>query len=385
MVMATNNIVDNEVKQHNPLDRSTSFNDEAASADPIVVTLPQQITTSTIGALATSIVVTPMDVIKIRLQAQSKDFFKKKVFFYSNGLMDHICYCVNGTSTGHVHTPNGITAIDPRDTRWYKRPIPGQFNGWVDAMVKIYKVEGIRSFWSGLPPTLVMAIPSTVIYFTTYERLRNDPWCRQTWSNQPVFIPMFCAAVARSISATFISPLEMVRTKLQSERLTYKQIGKAIGQLVQVEGPLSLWRGLGPTLLRDVPFSAIYWGIYETMTRDMHRLEQPKLLTCFLAAATSGSIAALVTLPFDVAKTHRQIELGKIVFTNDETGKQTLPLRGTVHILKDIYRREGYAGLFAGTAPRIIKVAPSCAIMMAFWEYGRKFFGWNNKQSQAND
>ena len=28
-------------------------------------------------------------------------------------------------------------------------------------------------------------------------------------------------------------------------------------------GPLALWKGLGPTLWRDVPFSAVYWAGYE--------------------------------------------------------------------------------------------------------------------------
>ena len=31
------------------------------------------------------------------------------------------------------------------------------------------------------------------------------------------------------------------------------------------EGVTSLWRGLGVTLLRDVPFSAVYWACYEDL------------------------------------------------------------------------------------------------------------------------
>ena len=35
--------------------------------------------------------VTPLDVVKIRLQAQSK--LRSRCFLYCNGLMDHICGC----------------------------------------------------------------------------------------------------------------------------------------------------------------------------------------------------------------------------------------------------------------------------------------------------
>lgn len=41
-----------------------------------------------------------------------------------------------------------------------------------DAFYKIAKLEGIRALWSGLSPTLVLALPCTVIYFVSYEQLR---------------------------------------------------------------------------------------------------------------------------------------------------------------------------------------------------------------------
>ena len=38
--------------------------------------------------------------------------------------------------------------------------------------MKISRTEGITSLWSGLSPTLVLAVPSTVVYFVSYEQLR---------------------------------------------------------------------------------------------------------------------------------------------------------------------------------------------------------------------
>ncbi|KPM07485.1 Mitochondrial carrier protein-like protein 3 [Sarcoptes scabiei] len=50
----------------------------------------QQIISSCTGSFLTSILVTPLDVVKTRLQAQQKEFMKNKCFLYCNGLMDHI-------------------------------------------------------------------------------------------------------------------------------------------------------------------------------------------------------------------------------------------------------------------------------------------------------
>ena len=44
--------------------------------------------------------VTPFDVVKIRLQSQQKTMLSNKCFLYCNGLMDHLCPCnINGAPT----------------------------------------------------------------------------------------------------------------------------------------------------------------------------------------------------------------------------------------------------------------------------------------------
>lgn len=49
------------------------------------------------------------------------------------------------------------------------------------------------------------------------------------------------------------------------------------------------------------------------------------------------------------------------------------------NIVKRIYRQNGIQGLFTGLTPRIIKVAPACAIMIASFEHGKRFFSQYNR------
>ena len=65
---------------------------------------------------------------------------------------------------------------------------------------------------------------------------------------------MACLVVA----VTLISPLELIRTKMQSVQLSYREVGNAIKSSVRNSGILSMMRGLGPSLLRDIPFSGLY-------------------------------------------------------------------------------------------------------------------------------
>lgn len=108
---------------------------ESEGPQIIKVTPLQQMFASCTGAILTSLMVTPLDVVKIRLQAQRNPFSKGKCFVYSNGLMDHLCVCE-----------------EEGNRAWYKKP--GRFQGTLDAFLKIIRNEGIKSLWSGLPPTL---------------------------------------------------------------------------------------------------------------------------------------------------------------------------------------------------------------------------------------
>lgn len=60
---------------------------------------------------------TPLDVIKIRLQAQQKSLISNRCYLYCNGLMDHLCPC---------DPVNGI--VDPRNRSFVK---PVHFNGTI--------------------------------------------------------------------------------------------------------------------------------------------------------------------------------------------------------------------------------------------------------------
>lgn len=282
---------------------------------------------SSFGAIITSLLMTPLDVVKIRLQSQHQMMHKGDCFVYRNGLMDHLCTCFNGPES------------------WYNRKIPGgKYTGTLDAMIKIVRAEGITSLWSGLPPTLLMAFPQVVLYFTTYDKCK-DWFGYHEITNPNKLLPVLSGGFARIIAVTAVSPLELIRTKIQSERLNYNQISNAVKSAIEQNGFKSLYSGLVPTLWRDVPFSMIYWLNYETAkTYLLKRNKRNKLNSffTFLCGAFAGSVAATITCPFDVVKTHRQIQLGqKNIYANRLN-------QNTMFIIKDILRTKGYKALFSG-------------------------------------
>lgn len=214
-----------------------------------------------------------------------------------------------------------------------------------------------------------MAVPATMVYFTLYDQLRSRFISSFSFSESPpLWVPAVSGGIARTLAVTVISPLELIRTKMQSKKLTYWQVGGYLKSSVKQEGVLSLWKGLGPTVLRDVPFSAIYWLNYEFYKKRFNQ-PHPTFTFSFVTGAAAGTVAAVVTLPFDVVKTHRQIELGE-----SDPGSKAKKDFTTISMMKNIYNQRGIQGLFAGIVPRVVKVAPACAIMISTYEFGKSFF-----------
>ena len=206
------------------------------------------------------------------------------------------CRCLDGVtictvSADGVHTPQV------------------RFNGTWDGLIKIARLEGVKSWWKGLSPTLLMAVPMTVIYYTGYDQLKSVFGFKRGQRN--VLAPALAGSIARTIAVSTVCPIELIRTKLQSRQgYSYKELVSVVQNAVKQDGVLSLWRGLLPMLLRDVPFSILYWVNYEHIKQRLLESQVGMVLPSavpFIAGSISGTISALITNPLDVVKTHMQV------------------------------------------------------------------------------
>ncbi|OBS58583.1 hypothetical protein A6R68_10243 [Neotoma lepida] len=332
--------------------------------DPGGISPLQQMVASGAGAVVTSLFMTPLDVVKVRLQSQRPSVASApstlqspgKCLLYCNGVLEPLYLCPNGT----------------RCATWFQDPT--RFTGTLDAFVKIVRHEGTRTLWSGLPATLVMTVPATAVYFTAYDQLKAF-LCGQSLTSD-LYAPMVAGALARMGTVTVVSPLELVRTKLQAQHVSYRELA-----------------------------TSLYWFNYELVKSWLNGLrpkDQTSVGVSFVAGGISGMVAATLTLPFDVVKTQRQIALGAVEAVRGELGlvkvegrqgpklgPTELGLESAVKpprvdstwlLLRRIQAESGTRGLFAGFLPRIIKAAPSCAIMISTYEFGKSFFQRLNQE-----
>lgn len=317
------------------------------------------------GSTLTALTMTPFDVVKTRLQTQP---VQPKVLF-PQPPRNTCCQPTKGSvcvrNMSSLARPITSEVVCVWDHGIFRTE---QVTGFIDAVRHVWRVEGIRGLWKGAGTSLLIGVPSSTSYILTYDHLLNV--VLPPLVQNEVFAPLAAGILARSAITSVVSPLELIRTNLQSTPLspqkphTLRSVLTSVRGLVLDRGVFSLWRGLGPTLWRDVPFSGIYWASYEAWKRAFARHGQEGAWIAFVCGAVSGTSAALITSPFDVLKTRQQA----LVMTPSQGH-----ISSSLPFLLRIARNEGTSALFAGILPRIVKIAPACGIMIASFESVGKF------------
>lgn len=131
--------------------------------------------------------------------------------------------------------------------------------------------------------------------------------------------------------------------------------------IVRNLGILGLYKGASACLLRDVPFSAIYFPTYNHLKRDMYGESPTKklgILQLLTAGAIAGMPAAYLTTPCDVIKTRLQVEARK--------GESSYT--GLRQCAQTVYREEGFKAFFKGGPARIMRSSPQFGFTLAMYE-----------------
>lgn len=243
-------------------------------------------------------------------------------------------------------------------------------NSVLNTMARIVRLEGPLALYAGLPPTLLLAVPSTALYFTSYELMLSRGKEVFPAVNHGV-LAMLAGGLARAGAASVFSPLELIRVRMQSGESAHSFVAHA--RLAAKGGVRELYHGLGATLARDIPFSALYWlGIesskdFLTPRVRIESAHERQVIVALLAGMSAGAFATVATHPFDVVKTRKQASL----YSEAVAGE---PTSSSLQMLRQVWRQEGFAGLSAGLGPRVAKVAPACAIMISTYEAAKLAF-----------
>jgi len=142
-----------------------------------------------------------------------------------------------------------------------------QYKGMLDCMKKVIAAEGFGALYAGYTTTLLMNIPYNAAYFASYESLRRF-LKRGREDEFDVLAHLASGAGAGCISAAATNPLDVVKTRLQTQGDVGRKYGGLLNGLVTIwkeEGQAGYMRGLKPRLAIHSISAAFCWMTYEWM------------------------------------------------------------------------------------------------------------------------
>ncbi|KAJ3055596.1 mitochondrial aspartate-glutamate transporter agc1 [Rhizophlyctis rosea] len=276
---------------------------------------------------------------------------------------------------GSVAGAIGATVVYPIDlvkTRMQNQrsKVVGQllYKNSLDCFQKVIRNEGVMGLYSGLIPQLVGVAPEKAIKLTMNDLVRSktrDPKTGQI----PLWAEIMAGCTAGGSQVLFTNPLEIVKIRLQVQGEAAKAALDAAtpkaGALTIVRqlGLLGLYKGVGACLLRDIPFSAIYFPTYAHLKTGLFeegkngkKLGALELLT---AGAIAGMPAAYLVTPADVIKTRLQVAARK--------GETTYT--GITDAFRKILKEEGPKAFFKGGVARVFRSSPQFGVTLAAYEF----------------
>lgn len=248
--------------------------------------------------------------------------------------------------------------------------------------------EGIKGLYRGVSAPLTAVSPMFAVSFWSYDigqrmmKSYGQMGMTQDEKLKPYSLSMAEICMAGAISAIpttgIMAPSERIKCLLQVQANDVEKGGKArysgmldcAKQVLKEGGVASLYKGTVATLGRDIPGTIAYFGMYEFSKRELMRIQgidPNKGQLSVPAVLTAGGLAGMacwtVGIPFDVIKSRYQ--------TAPE-GKYT----GIVDVYKTLIREEGYAALFTGIRPALIRAFPANAACFLGMEVSKKMLGF---------
>ncbi|KAF4077808.1 hypothetical protein AMELA_G00192360 [Ameiurus melas] len=149
-----------------------------------------------------------------------------------------------------------------------------KYAGPVDCAVKLYKQHGMRSVYKGTVLTLIRDVPSTGLYFLTYEYLKKV-LTPEGESVDRLSTPriLLAGGTAGIVNWAVALPPDVLKSNFQTAADgRYSGLADVLRTLLREEGARGLYKGLSAVMLRAFPANAACFLGFEVALKCLNWL-----------------------------------------------------------------------------------------------------------------
>lgn len=246
-------------------------------------------------------------------------------------------FCFSGCSAIVVGHPFDTVKVNLQ-TQDIKNPT---YKGTFHCFRTIFAKEGIRGIYKGISSPLAGVAAINAIVFGVYGN------CQRNSSDPNSLFTHFVAGSAAGFAQSFLcSPIELAKSRVQLSKTPLTPL-ECFKKIYATEGLKGTFRGLGITIVREIPAYSSYFVTYEWLTRN-DRDEPVTTFTMLMAGGIAGVVSWCGAYPIDVVKTRMQMDgVGGVV-----------RFSSSWDCVKKCVAEEGYRFLFRGFTPTLLRAFP---------------------------
>ncbi|PUZ69308.1 hypothetical protein GQ55_2G097300 [Panicum hallii var. hallii] len=227
-----------------------------------------------------------------------------------------------------------------------------------------------KGLYAGLGGNIVGVLPASAIFVGVYEPAKRK-LLELLPENLSAIAHLTAGAIGGAASSLIRVPTEVVKQRMQMSE--FKTAPDAVRLIVAKEGIKGLYAGYGSFLLRDLPFDAIQFCIYEQLQigyrvaakRDLKDAENA------IIGAFAGAITGALTTPLDVMKTRLMIQ------------GHANQYRGFIDCAQTILREEGAGAFLKGIEPRVLWIGIGGSIFFGVLEKTKSILAQRSSRRNA--
>lgn len=268
---------------------------------------------------------------------------------------------------GAVASAAAVASMHPMDTIKTVVQATGKSNvnmGTFGAMSVTLRTGGLPALYKGLPISLGGQVPAGAIKFAAFESLTQFVASITNKKNTGPIADFSCAALAFIACSVVLVPTELLKQRLQAGM--YPGLVSGVRTIFRKEGFKALYTGYGATLLRDVPYTSLEFGLYSQFKKIFRSAVNKSKLSSqeeIVLGGIAGGCTGFLTTPLDLAKTR--------LMTQTTVGSQK-QYKGVLDVLTKVFKAEGMRGLFKGSTARVIWLVPFTAVFFGVHEASKR-------------
>ncbi|SCV03445.1 LAME_0H10484g1_1 [Lachancea meyersii CBS 8951] len=225
------------------------------------------------GITEAVMVVNPMEVVKIRLQAQHVKYVP---------LVAEMAGATGpGGATGPTTATFSSAAYHAGQTGATSATTnvraAGRYRNAIQATYVIVKEEGPRALYRGVSLTAARQASNQGANFTVYSTLKRRLQRYHNTEMLPSWETSLIGLISGAVGPFTNAPLDTIKTRLQKEKSTAKtssftKIVAITRQLIQEEGFRALYKGITPRVMRVAPGQAVTFTVYELIRKQLESM-----------------------------------------------------------------------------------------------------------------